>query len=443
MRVKKALALVLTGCLAASALTACGSKGGDAGAGASKGDQVSISMLNTKVEINDALKAAIDTYMGQNPNVKITMETVGGGADAGGALKTKLNGGSMPTIYAIGGPQSWFEWKDRLEDLSDQPWVANLPDSTLTAVKNSEGKVVGLPYSIEGYGYVYNKKIFEAAGIDGETLKSYEDIDAAFTKLKTMIDNGELKDQYPNLEAVMEFPIKETWVTGLHTLNLELNKEYESNTDVFDAKTLGMKYSAELKDLIDFQVKYTTSAKNPKALNSVDYSSSIGGGLSIERVAVVQQGNWINTEVASVDPELGDNLGIIPIPMKGLEEGKLPVGVPSCYCVDSQATDEQKKAAKDFLNWLFQSEEGKKIVMEEFKFVPAFNNYDGLEPQDALSKVVKQYSDDNNTSAWVFDGTPNGFMDFFGIQVQSYVSGSSTWDEVIKACQDEWVAKRG
>lgn len=33
----------------------------------------------------------------------------------------------------------------------------------------------------------------------------------------------------------------------------------------------------------------------------MDYSSEIGGGLAIERVAVVQQGNWIGPELSGID----------------------------------------------------------------------------------------------------------------------------------------------
>ena len=33
------------------------------------------------------------------------------------------------------------------------------------------GQGSGTSLLMEGYGYVYNKKIFEAAGIDGEVLK--------------------------------------------------------------------------------------------------------------------------------------------------------------------------------------------------------------------------------------------------------------------------------
>ena len=109
-----------------------------------------------------------------------------------------------------------------------------------------------------------------------------------------------------------------------------------------------------MKQIIDFQVKYTAAADNPVELLSGDYSQSVGGGLAIERIAVLQQGNWINTEMADVNPEVADNLGIIPIPLGDVVSGKLAVGVPCCYNVYSGASDAEKEAAKDFLNWLFQ-----------------------------------------------------------------------------------------
>ena len=113
-----------------------------------------------------------------------------------------------------------------MEDLSRSA-IGTLHDrGSSTGSTNAEGKVLGLPYSMEGYGYIYNKKIFEAAGINGESLKTYEEIDTAFSKLKTMIDNGDLKDEFPDLEAVMDFPVKENWITGCHTINTGLNQEF-------------------------------------------------------------------------------------------------------------------------------------------------------------------------------------------------------------------------
>lgn len=197
-----------------------------------------------------------------------------------------------------------------------------------------------------------------------------------------------------------------------------------------------------MKQIIDFQVKYTAAADNPVELLSGDYSQSVGGGLAIERIAVLQQGNWINTEMADVNPEVADNLGIIPIPLGDVVSGKLAVGVPCCYNVYSGASDAEKEAAKDFLNWLFQSDEGKDMVVHKMMSVPAFSNYDGVEPEDALRKVVKKYLDEGNTTSWIFNAFPAGFGDVFGNGVQAYVSGEKTWDEVVSDCKDAWSKAR-
>lgn len=357
MKTKKVISIGLAAmmsftALTCSAATAYAEEKKDEVAG---GKDVTISIMGRKVEIHDAMLEAADRYMELHPNVTVVMETVGGGDDYDGTLKTRLNGGNMPTIFTLQGPLNWDEWGENMEDLSDQPWVPYMTEAAAEGSTNAEGKVLGLPYSMEGYGYIYNKKIFEAAGIDGESLKTYEEIDTAFSKLKTMIDNGDLKDEFPDLEAVMDFPVKENWITGCHTINTGLNQEFPDENAAYEAKELKFTNAEELKQIIDFQVKYTAAADNPVELLSGDYSQSVGGGLAIERIAVLQQGNWINTEMADVNPEVADNLGIIPIPLGDVVSGKLAVGVPCCYNVYSGASDAEKEAAKDFLNWFYFS----------------------------------------------------------------------------------------
>ena len=63
-------------------------------------------------------------------------------------------------------------------------------------------------------------------------------------------------------------------------------QEFANCTEAFNAENIEFKYSQNLKELIDLQVKYTTNAENPAALKAVDYSMQAGGGLAIERVAV-------------------------------------------------------------------------------------------------------------------------------------------------------------
>lgn len=421
-------------------LTAIGLSVGGCAPNSNDTETVDINIFQFKVEINDQLKQAIDDYKDVNPNVKINLETVGGGDDYGAVLSAKFD--KSTTIYNIGGPQDVQDWQGKLEDLSDQPWVDQAVDGVLGAV-TSNGKVYGLPYSIEGYGLIYNKEIFEAAGIDGSTLDSYAKIEHAFQTLQQKIDQGELKDKYPQLKAVVELPAYETWITGLHGTNIALNQEFDSAIDAFESKTVAFKHADALKKYFDLQANFTEHASNQSKLNAIKYSDQVEGGIAIERVAVIQQGNWVYNDVKQLDPQVAAKLGILPIPLEGIKEDSIPVGVPMYWAINAEAEENQKKEAKEFLNWLYQSEQGKKIVVNEFGFIPAFKNYTGLEPGDVLGQAVKRFTEAGKISNWVFMGYPSDWgMGIFGTKLQAYFAGSKSFDEVVQESKDEWAKQR-
>ena len=442
---KKVIGSVLTVAMVAGMMTGCGSAGGSTDTKTSadnsaSDDQVVIDVFQNKNEISDALQAAIDTYEEENPSVKINLETVGG-SDYASSLKAKMLGNDPVEIFTLGGPDDIASYQDYLEPLTDQEWVSHVTAGGVDNV-SVDDEVYGLPLAIEGYGLIYNKKIFEAAGIDASTLTTYDAIDKAFADLQDQIDEGKLADEFPVLEAVEEYAAKESWIVGLHTNNVALSQEFKSATNAFNSKSVEYTYGDQLKDLIDLETKYTTSKDDLSLLNSVDYSTQVGGGLAIERVAVVQQGNWISSEVANVSEDVLDNLGILPIPLKGVVEDSIAVGVSNYWCVNSKSSDAEKKAAKDFLNWLYQSDEGKQIVVNDLGFIPAFDNYDDVTISDPLSAEVKRYVDAGKTIPWVFSGQPSGWDSKVAANIQNYLAGSMTWDEVIAQNIADWESMR-
>ena len=444
-KMKKAISTILTAAMVAGMMTGCGSAGGSTdtqeSAGSSAGDdQVVIDVFQNKNEISDALQAAIDTYEEKNPNVKINLETVGG-SDYASSLKAKMLGNDPVEIFTLGGPDDIASYQEYLEPLTDQEWVSHVTAGGVDNV-TVDGEVYGLPLAIEGYGLIYNKKIFEAAGIDASTLTTYDAIDKAFADLQKQIDEGKLAEEFPVLEAVEEYAAKESWIVGLHTNNVALSQEFKSAANAFNSKTVAYTYGDQLKNLIDLETKYTSSKDNLSLLNSVDYSTQVGGGLAIERVAVVQQGNWISSEVSNVSEDVLDNLGILPIPLKGVVEDSIAVGVSNYWCVNSKSSDAEKKAAKDFLNWLYQSDEGKEIVVNNLGFIPAFDNYDNVSISDPLSAEVKRYVDAGKTIPWVFSGQPSGWDSKVAANIQNYLAGSMTWDEVIAQNISDWESMR-
>lgn len=436
MGLKRILSLITVTALVGASVVGCSSTGGD---NASKdGDKVVVDVFQFKVEAKDALEKAAQKYEELNPEVDINIETVGGGNDYGAALRSKFQSGQEPTIFNIGGPQDVEDWQDKLEDLSKEAWVGQAFEGTLGAVSDDNG-MFGMPFNQEGYGFIYNKQIFEKAGIDPSTITS---MDALTEAVKTLDSK---KDEL-GLEAVFAVPGKEKWVTGLHLLNVALSNEFESGKESYEAKDLEFKYNKELKDLLDLQCDYAFMPDGKKAsINSVDYAMQIEQKYSTGKVAMVQMGNWAYGGINGVNPEIAENSGILPLPLKGVKEDSIPVGVPMYWSINKDESDEEKAAAKEFLNWLYTSDEGKKMIIEDFNFIPAFKGYEdeSLQPKDPLSADVLKYSNEGKTMPWVFMGYPSGWGEnVVGADVQKYLDGSMSWEDLVKNAQDTWAKDR-
>lgn len=434
-RTKKLVAVACTVAIMAGVLAGCGTSK-TATPVANKA--VTVDIFQFKVEAKDALEKATKEYMALNKNVTINVSTVGGGEDYGAALKSKFASGQEPTIYNIGGTQDALDWKGKLEDLSKEPWVANAYKGTLDAVK-MDGKLYGMPFDQEGYGLIYNKAIFTAAGIDASKIKTYADLETAVTTLDS-------KKKDLKLDAVFALPGKETWVTGLHLSNVAFSNEFPTVVDAFKAKETTFKQSAPLKKLLDLQIKYAFKPDGSnKSINSVDYSTQVEKEFSMGKVAIIQQGNWAFGSIDAIDKTLSQNIGILPMPLDGVKDGSIPVGVPMYWSVNSAKDTETKKAAEDFLNWLYTSDRGKQMIIKDFKFIPALKGYDSadLQPTDALGKDVLKYVNEGKTMPWVFMGYPTGWgQEKLGTDIQKYIAGTITWDKVVENAKANWATSR-
>mgnify|MGYP001474739356 FL=1 len=292
------------------------------------------------MEFKDQFEELAALYEEEVGNVKINIETVGGGSDYASVLKAKISSGEEPTIFNIGGPSDVEQYEDLLADVSDTDAAKAALDSTLTGV-SQDGAVLGLPYNQEGYGLIYNKKVFEDAGVDPSTIKSLEDLEAAAETIDSK------KDEL-GLQAVVAFPVKETWVTGQHLANVFLTPEFDGDVmQAYQATSVAFQHGEQMKAFIDFQNKYSV-----QPTLSLDYSQQVEELFSTGQVAMIQQGNWVYSTVESMDPELAETgIGILPIPLDG--EMKMPVGVPNYWAVNKNKEEAEIKAAKDFLDWMY------------------------------------------------------------------------------------------
>lgn len=434
MKRRTVMAMGLTA-LAAGLMVGCSQGGSETSA------KTEITIYQSKIEANEGYKKAIEAYEASHPDVKINLEAVTGN-DFTASLKAKMQS-DPPTIFSVGGFQDLKDYGDLLEDVSDMEVLQNALPGT-TDMFTRDGKVLAIPLYMEGYGFVINRQMFEDAGVSFDSMLTFEGMKQGFDTLKAKIDSGEMKEKYPNLEAVMEYPTKELWIAGDHDANVALTHDFDTAQEAYESDTLPGTGFEDYKLMVDFQASYTTNAENTANLNSVDYTTSLEGGLAIERVAAIKQGNWVAPAVETTDPEVLAKLDMLPYSVPGYSDGKYFVGVSGYWAINSQSTDAQKAAAKDFINWMYTDPEGQRIVVEDCKFVPPYNNFEGIEATDPLSQRIMDANEAGNTmNGWVYSGAPNTWgQQAAGVGVQKYLAGVASWDEVTQESIAQWSTMR-
>jgi len=379
-----------------------------------------INLFHFKVDQIEQWEEISQEYSRVNPNVKLVVETVGGASDWVTALKTRFASGSGPDIFVVDGPSLARTFDEYLTDLSDQPWVSNTFESA-RAPLTFDGKLMGMPFNLEGYGFIYNKEIFSQAGIS--------------TPPKTI---GELRTAAEKLEAIGVTPFgngySEWWVIGMHLMNIPF--AFQDDPAFFvESLSNGSATMAEnplfqsFQDLFDLTIEYSNA--NPLTTDHNAQMALFNSG----EVAMVQQGNWKELDIYASNSNA--EVGFLPIPINNNAtfSDRLPVGVPFYWVVNNQSSVQQE--ALDFLNWMVTSDFGRSYIGERFGYIPAF--YD-MEPgfTGGLSQDIQKYAGENKTIPWNFSTWPAGMYNEFAEHTQRYVAGRLTYPEMLQAMDESW-----
>ena len=158
------------------------------------------------------------------------------------------------------------------------------------------------------------------------------------------------------------------------------------------------------------------------------------GDFATGKSATIHQGNWAAGMFA--DYEMDFEMGLAPLPLAGND--KLAVSVPTAWYVNSQATPEEQKAGKEFLEWLYTSETGTDYLMNKFGFIPVV---DGMENEnmDVLSQDVSKYIADGKTITWPMNEWPAGSVDVYLVPVaQEFFTTDMTPEDFLTKLDEAW-----
>ena len=168
------------------------------------------------------------------------------------------------------------------------------------------------------------------------------------------------------------------------------------------------------------------------------------------RVAMVQNGNWAWSQISGVKGNVvaESDIKFLPIytGVSGEENQGLCIGTENYFAINKNASAEAQQKSLEFLNWLFASEEGKKLVTNNLGFVTPFKSFSEQElPSDPLARELVRYMNDQNkkTVPWVFTSFPSDvFKTEVGSALLQYVQGGKNYDHVVNTVKSMWKSER-
>lgn len=359
-------------------------------------------------------------------------------------LKSEVAKTDAPTLFQINGPIGYQSWKDYCLDLSGTDFYNWLTDKSL-AITDGDG-VYGIPYVVEGYGIIYNDKIMRdyfALADKAVDISSASEI-KNFDTLKAVVEDMQAKKDQLGIEGVFastSFKAGEDWRWQTHLANLPIYYEFKDK-GISDAQEIELTYGDNYKNIFDLYINNSCTDKAQLGTKSVEDSMA---EFALGKVAMVQNGNWGWGQISGTDGNVvaAEDVKFLPIytGVEGEEGQGLCVGTENYMCVNSQVSEADQQATIDFVEWVFNSEEGKAFATEKLGIVPFSTFTDDEKPSDPLGLEVSKYMEDSSLTSvsWNFTAFPSQtFKDELGYALLDYCNGTSDWDSVVTAFVDGW-----
>ncbi|MGN0567112.1 MAG: ABC transporter substrate-binding protein [Acutalibacteraceae bacterium] len=410
-------------------------------------ETLTIRYLNFKPESASIYKELAKAYE-EETGVRVIVDTAANN-EYESTLTSKMSTDEAPTLFQINGPRGYANWKDYCADLSDTELYKHLTDKSLAVT--SGGKVYGIPYVVEGYGIIYNAAITDkyfALKNRDTTFTSMDEINN-FEKLSALVEDMQRHSKELGIDGVFastSMKAGDDWRWQTHLANLPIYYEFKKNkTDLTsdETKKISFEYAENFKNIFDLYLNNSVTDRKTVGTKTVTDSMA---EFALEKCAMVQNGNWAWGQMADVSGNkvLAENVKYLPIytGIAGEESQGLCIGTENFYAINSKASEQEQKAAADFIYWLYSSKTGKDYVTNKLGFIAPFDTFsDDERPSDPLAKEVLRWMNKENTETipWYFTLFPSQtFKENFGASLLKYAQGTKDWDTVKRDMVADW-----
>ncbi len=448
---KRIIACVTSSALVLS-LTACGNNKDSQEPTDNIGDStasqnVTIRFLNFKPEVASVYEEIAAKYNEETGNTLIVETAANNTYEQ--TLSAKMSTSEAPTIFQINGPRGYANWRDYCLDLTDTDIYRHLIDKESAVSTN--GRAYGIPYTIEGYGIIYNDEIIQRYfALENRTTDfvSMDEIDS-FSELKALAEDMQANKDALGIKGVFaatSLKSGDDWRWTTHLANVPVAYEFDENDIDLTGdgiRQIGFDFGDNFRNIFDLYLNNSTTDKKMLGSKITDESMA---EFALGECAMVQNGSWAWSQISDIpgNTVTAENIRMMPIYMgiEGEEDQGLCIGTENFLCINSTAKPEEQQAAKDFLFWLYSSDSGKDFVVNKLGFIAPFDTFtDAEKPDDPLSLEVLRWMDmdDIDNIPWDFTVFPSQtFKDDFGAALLQYAQGTRDWEYVREKVVTSW-----
>ncbi len=392
---KKLLGAVLATTMVAGLLSGCGNGSGSTttGEGAAGTEESEITgEITVLTHRTDLLNSDLQDYKAEfeakYPGTTVNYEAMENYADD---VSTRLSTGDYGDVFMIPDTIPQNEFADFCEPLGTVEELSDTYTQAYLYSKQSGGVVYGLPSGANvSAGIVYNKKVFEDAGVT-EVPKTPEEFLAALQAIK---DKGECENPYyTNTHAAWPLGQWEACTHGMDGDASYIVDEMSNDATPFDE---GKPHYVVYKLLYDI-VDQGLCERDPF---TTDWDAS-KIAMAKGEIGSMTLGSWAVGQIQEAATEAGedpDNIGYMPFPVSSAD-GTQYVSASGDYSYAINVNSSNKATARAFIDYMLQ-ESGYADKQGEISIVKGSALPSTLADFEGANMVVDNPASPENEGKW-------------------------------------------
>lgn len=366
------------------------------------------------------------------PNVTITYEGI---TDYAQDIITRLTTGDWGDICMIPMQLDKNELKNYFIPYGDKPEL----DKKYVMLNNFSYKnvVYGIPSVGNAQGIVYNKKVFQDAGIT-ELPKTPDDFLAALQKIK---DNTDAIPLYTNFAANWTMTAWHAYITGSAT----------GDPDYANDKLVHSENPFEKREDMTgpYAVYYTLYEAVKQGLIEEDPTTTdwegCKGMINEGKIGTMVLGSWAVVQMQEAG-EHGEDIGYMTFPITVNGKQYATAGPDYNYGINANSSQDNKLASMLYVKWLteksnFAFDQGGIPICVGEEYPDVYKMFDGVElviDNPAPEGEETLYNDINNDSEVGINVSPDGVSKI----LEAATKGTPALDEIMADWNKRWTASQ-